>query len=195
MRALFLSLLLASPAMAQCPTKADLAGGVTLVRASPMFKVIYREEDGVLTEYRQMSRLEGEVRRSSTYLNALAVQEQDSTNGTIAFDYMADMDAALAVNETEDFAAMFALIVDGKRYGTGHYRLFYEGEGRVRIGECGYDTWVLRNESEIEGMGTIHFLWDYAPDLGIVVRTEQVDPRGRTLSVVEYDGIVTGAFE
>lgn len=195
MRAVLISLLLASPAMAQCPTKADLAEGVTLVRASPLFKVIYREEDGVLTEYRQMSRIEGEVSRSSTYVNALAVEQQDSENGTIAFDYIADMNAALKVDETGDFAAMFGLIVDGKRFGTGHYRLFYEGEGRVRIGDCTYDTWVLRNENEIEGFDPIHFLWDYAPELGLVVRTEQVDPRGRTLAVVEYDGAVAGAIE
>ena len=181
--------------MAACPTKADLAEGVTLVRASPLFKVMYREEGGVLTEYRQMSRLEGEVRRASTYANALAVEQQESANGIISFDYMADMDAALKVDETGDFAAMFGLIVDGKRFGTGHYRLFYEGEGRVRIGDCVYDTWVLRNENAIEGMEPIHFLWDYAPDLGVVVRTEQVDPRGRTLSVVEYDGAVVGEIE
>lgn len=195
MRAILVSLLLSSPAVAACPTKADLAEGVTLVRASPLFKVMYREEDGVLTEYRQMSRLEGEVRRASTYANALAVEQQESANGIIAFDYMADMDAALKVDETGDFAAMFGLIVDGKRFGTGHYRLFYEGEGRVRIGDCVYDTWVLRNENAIEGMEPIHFLWDYAPDLGVVVRTEQVDPRGRTLSVVEYDGAVVGEIE
>ena len=195
MRAILVSLLLSSPAMAACPTKADLAEGVTLVRASPLFKVMYREEDGVLTEYRQMSRLEGEVRRASTYANALAVEQQESANGIISFDYMADMDAALKVDETGDFAAMFGLIVDGKRFGTGHYRLFYEGEGRVRIGDCVYDTWVLRNENAIEGMEPIHFLWDYAPDLGVVVRTEQVDPRGRTLSVVEYDGAVGGEIE
>ncbi|EAQ12271.1 MULTISPECIES: hypothetical protein [Maritimibacter] len=195
MRAILVSLLLSSPAMAACPTKADLAEGVTLVRASPLFKVMYREEDGVLTEYRQMSRLEGEVRRASTYANALAVEQQESANGIISFDYMADMDAALKVDETGDFAAMFGLIVDGKRFGTGHYRLFYEGEGRVRIGDCVYDTWVLRNENAIEGMEPIHFLWDYAPDLGVVVRTEQVDPRGRTLSVVEYDGAVVGEIE
>jgi hypothetical protein len=108
---------------------------------------------------------------------------------------MADLDAALEVDETGGFAAMFELIVDGKRYGTGHYRLFYDGEGRVRIGDCVYDTWVLRHESKIDGMETIHFLWDYAPGLGLVVRTEQVDPRGRTLSVVEYDGAVVGAVE
>ncbi|WP_288926959.1 hypothetical protein [uncultured Maritimibacter sp.] len=195
MRAILVSLLLSSPAMAACPTKADLAEGVTLVRASPLFKVMYREEGGVLTEYRQMSRLEGEVRRASTYANALAVEQQESANGIISFDYMADMDAALKVDETGDFAAMFGLIVDGKRFGTGHYRLFYEGEGRVRIGDCVYDTWVLRNENAIEGMEPIHFLWDYAPDLGVVVRTEQVDPRGRTLSVVEYDGAVVGEIE
>lgn len=195
MRAILVSLLLSSPAMAACPTKADLAEGVTLVRASPLFKVMYREEDGVLTEYRQMSRLEGEVRRASTYANALAVEQQESANGIISFDYMADMDAALKVDETGDFAAMFGLIVDGKRFGTGHYRLFFEGEGRVRIGDCVYDTWVLRNENAIEGMEPIHFLWDYAPDLGVVVRTEQVDPRGRTLSVVEYDGAVVGEIE
>lgn len=195
MRAILVSLLLSSPAMAACPTKADLAEGVTLVRASPLFKVMYREEDGVLTEYRQMSRLEDEVRRASTYANALAVEQQESANGIISFDYMADMDAALKVDETGDFAAMFGLIVDGKRFGTGHYRLFYEGEGRVRIGDCVYDTWVLRNENAIEGMEPIHFLWDYAPDLGVVVRTEQVDPRGRTLSVVEYDGAVVGEIE
>ena len=195
MRAILVSLLLSSPAIAACPTKADLAEGVTLVRASPLFKVMYREEDGVLTEYRQMSRLEGEVRRASTYANALAVEQQESANGIISFDYMADMDAALKVDETGDFAAMFGLIVDGKRFGTGHYRLFYEGEGRVRIGDCVYDTWVLRNENAIEGMEPIHFLWDYAPDLGVVVRTEQVDPRGRTLSVVEYDGAVVGEIE
>ena len=195
MRAILVSLLLSSPAMAACPTKADLAEGVTLVRASPLFKVMYREEDGVLTEYRQMSRLEGEVRRASTYANALAVEQQESANGIISFDYMADMDAALKVDETGDFAAMFGLIVDGKRFGTGHYRLFYEGEGRVRIGDCVYDTWVLRNENAIEGMEPIHFLWDYAPDLGVVVRTEQDDPRGRTLSVVEYDGAVVGEIE
>lgn len=195
MRAILVSLLLSSPAVAACPTKADLAEGVTLVRASPLFKVMYREEDGVLTEYRQMSRLEGEVRRASTYANALAVEQQESANGIISFDYMADMDAALKVDETGDFAAMFGLIVDGKRFGTGHYRLFYEGEGRVRIGVCVYDTWVLRNENAIEGMEPIHFLWDYAPDLGVVVRTEQVDPRGRTLSVVEYDGAVVGEIE
>lgn len=195
MRAILVSLLLSSPAMAACPTKADLAEGVTLVRASPLFKVMYREEGGVLTEYRQMSRLEGEVRRASTYANALAVEQQESANGIISFDYMADMDVALKVDETGDFAAMFGLIVDGKRFGTGHYRLFYEGEGRVRIGDCVYDTWVLRNENAIEGMEPIHFLWDYAPDLGVVVRTEQVDPRGRTLSVVEYDGAVVGEIE
>ncbi|MAM62689.1 hypothetical protein [Maritimibacter sp. UBA3975] len=195
MRLIALAFLFAGPALADCPVRAQLDSGVTLVRDDPFFGVSYLHDDGVLTETRRMSRGGTEVRRSSTYENALAVRAQDSENGTVAFEYLDDMDRALDVNETGDFATTFRLIVDGARYSSGEYHLYYEGEGRVQIGECAYDTWVLRNESEIEGMEPILFLWDYAPDLGIVIRTEQIDPAGGTLGVVAYDRILEGTMD
>jgi hypothetical protein len=195
MRLLPLFLILAAPALAECPTKADLAQGVTLLRENPYFGSTYRVEDDVLNEYRIMLRDGDEQRRTTTYYHPLAVDTQDSRSGTVDYDYHADLEPLTRIDEAEEFAAQVTLSVDDERLAAGSYRVFYEGESEVTVGDCTYDSWLLSNEVRLDGYEPIILLWDYAPDLGLIVRTEQVDALRNTLSVVEYDRVVAEGAE
>lgn len=172
-----------------CPTRADLmATGVQMTRTSPRLAIAYRYEDGTLVSYRADDPALSRPPQRETYANPLIVTKQEGGGASFELRY-AETPSVEDLLGAKGWTGSVALIIGDEVKATGEASYEVIGEGKLAIGDC---TYAVTQVSEDIAMGklTSHILKEYAPDLGLVIRTTKIDPEtGKPVGQVSFDQI------
>jgi hypothetical protein len=194
MRLIALLTCLASPALATCPTAADLPAGVILVQNEPTF--IRADFDLTARGLREvrLTRTPGAGNRVEARVadHVLTPALIDRVEGRSILTYDADV-AALDELDRAGEARLSALITSETEGDRRRDLLFiYRGAGEAEILNCTYDTWTVRelraSDSEITT-----FEHSYAPALRLVLASREVLGDGAERVLFDYTWIGTAA--
>jgi hypothetical protein len=72
---------------------------------------------------------------------------------------------------------------------TGSYTATLTGFGQATIGACGYDVWRVRDLLRLDNGAILAFEKSYAPALGLVVGSIQLDQQDQPAGSVFFDEI------
>ena len=172
-----------------CPTRADLAGGVQLVRDDPFFSVVFTAIPEGLAEARVMERDGRPQAVDTTYAHALAVATRRAGGGTLSVAYGEDPEILDTLPSLRSWSTDVSLTADGAPYASGTYTATITGFGAAEIGACTYDVWRVRDVLDLDTGATILFEKSYAPDLGLVVGSIRLDAAGQPTGSVFFDRI------
>lgn len=191
-RILAAALVVAAPlaAAAQtCPTGDDVETGVQLTRTAPFFSVVFTQTENGLAEARVQDQ-GGVVQDVDTvYQHPLAVSERRGPNGNLSVNYARDPAALDDLPALRSWSSDVALFQNGDPFTNGTYTATVTGFGTAQIGPCSYDVWRVRDSLNLDTGTTIQFEKSYAPDLGLVVGSIQLDPAGQPTGSVFFDRI------
>lgn len=189
-----------SPVHAECPTGALLDGpGIRLERDQPFFSSMFFRRHGRIEERRRQLRDGEEVAVEATYRDGLLPTSRTSRhNGRpsiVTVNYDADGFDLKDLPRIGTARLRAKLSVDSKLEDAhGSYELRYLGPSRVTIGGCAYAVWKVRVASKLGRDHTV-FQHDFAPDLGLVIKTTRLDPTtGKPVSRVRFDRIERGGI-
>jgi hypothetical protein len=192
--ALTLALVLsAGPALATCPTRADLREGIVLVQNEPTFirADIELRPDG-FHEVRLIR--DAEDNRSVvalTYTHALAPATWTEGNKTRLISYDADP-VILNTLSTEGDVSLTATETSGNEISTRRMLFNHIGNDTRTILDCTYDAWTIRVMEAAED-GTIDTReLTYAPSIGAVLSARRIGPDGPE-TLYDYTWIGTSA--
>jgi hypothetical protein len=172
-----------------CPTNADLHSGIRLTRIDPFFSIVQTQTPTGLTEARVTQR-EGMLQSvSSIYSHPMTVTQRDSNSGTLTLDYGSDVADIDRINRTSTWTSTVTLGSGGRPLNTGNVTITFLGANTFEIGACSYDIWILRENLTLNGRTPIIAEKTYAPDLGLVLSTIQMNPDGSARSGVFFDEI------
>lgn len=195
MRPLFALLFATAPfaALADCPTKADLAGGVTLYNTRVGGSITYAEINGTLTAASRTS--EGQDLKI-TYAHPLALSVTESHRTRLTYRYDTDL-APLDHPETLPNEGYFTVTGSVTNQDGVAFPLAIDwqliGPGSVTIGDCRYDTIRLSYEEYVDDAFLRVYTRSFAPTLGLVVEDIAFDPDTETSYTFGYDRISIGA--
>ncbi|OOY28176.1 hypothetical protein BMI90_09900 [Thioclava sp. L04-15] len=176
-----------------CPTRADLmAHGVQMTRSSPHMAIAYRYEDGTLVSYRADDPALSRPPQRETYANPLIVTRQEGGGASFELRY-AETPGIEKLLGAKGWTGSVALVIDDEVKATGDASYKVIGEGKLSIGACTYSVTQVSEDIQM-GKLTSHILKEYAPELGLVIRTTKIDPEtGKPIGQVSFDEIVARA--
>lgn len=173
MRLFFALACLASPAMADCPTRADLRAGVTLVQNGDHFIRSDFEWTGDGLREVRIERKDGKPRQRvfvfAHGLLPLGVSEGRAITRLIYDTAPERLDALSTEGST---------VTRGTRIGDNgapqpvQVAHVHDGVSEMAILGCRYETWKVRETRVIDGVIQGERLLTYAPELGVVVAQE-----------------------
>ncbi len=182
--------LVATGAVAQdCPTAEDLDEGIRLTRFDPHFSIVMKREDDGLSEARVLTRNGTPEQVSTRYGHALTVTHRDGGGGTLELDYAKDTRELDQLPGPRNWTSAVTLRSGNEVLNTGTYSAQLSGLGEAEIGECSYTVWRVNEVLQLDGMAPMAFEKSYAPDLGLVLGSIQLDPQGAPLGSVFFDEI------
>ncbi|NBD29818.1 MAG: hypothetical protein GVY31_07260 [Alphaproteobacteria bacterium] len=182
--------LVATGAVAQdCPTAEDLDDGIRLTRVDPYFSVVMTRDEDDLSEARVMTRDGLPEAVSTRYAHALTVTHREGAGGTLSLDYARDTSGLDQLPGPRSWSSAVTLRTGDEVLNTGTYTAQLSGLGKAEIGECSYTVWRVNEVLQLDGMAPMTFEKSYAPDLGLVLGSIQLDPQGAPLGSVFFDEI------
>ncbi|MEC7762262.1 MAG: hypothetical protein VX874_10175 [Pseudomonadota bacterium] len=186
-------ILTAAPALATCPSRADLREGIVLVQNEPYFirADIELRPDGFHEV--QLIRTADDARTviALSYENALAPMSRTEGRETRLTAYDTDT-RILETLPTEGDVTLSATDTAGAETTTRRMLFNHIGTDTRMILNCTYDVWTVR-VMEAGADGTIDTReLVYAPDLGAVLAAHSIGPEG-TETQFNYTWIGTSA--
>ncbi|MCU4652916.1 hypothetical protein N8I71_08735, partial [Roseibacterium sp. SDUM158016] len=182
---------MAAPVAAQtpCPTRADLPGGVNLVRIEPYFASSFSLAAYGLTETRVIGRGEDARNVTARYVHGLLNIDQREARGDFAMTLDADPALLDRLPEIGVWESAVSATWNGDFVGHGVYAAIFVETVPWEIGECTYDTWYVQETLVIDTLDPIFVDKYYAPALGLVIATVMVTQEGEAISNVVYDEV------
>jgi hypothetical protein len=174
-------------AWAQCPTRDDLATGVTLTRVEPLFQSSFALTDGKLVENRVVGTGSEAQQIRADYLHGLVNTGSDSARGLFQSVVFEDVRALDRLPELQLWESAIRASWNGELVGDGLLTLLYLETVPFEIDDCVYQTWYVQETSIIDTLDPIYLDKYYAPELGLVLATVTVDQDGQPISNVVYD--------
>lgn len=192
-RILAAALVAAAPPLAasadSCPTRPDVDNGVRLTRVDPFFSVVFTATDGGLAEARVMQRGGAREQVDTTYTHALAVASRSTPNGLLAITYDADPSALNDLPAIRQWDSAVTVTLNDTPFATGSYTATVSGFGEATIGGCSYDVWRVRDQLTLDNGALLGFEKSYAPALGLVIGSIQLDRQDQPAGSVFFDEI------
>ena len=171
---LFLALAcLASPAMADCPTRADLRAGVTLVQNGEHFIRSDFELTGDGLREVRFERKDG-TPRQRVFVFAHGLLPLGVSEGRAITRHIYDT----APERLDALSTEGSIVTRGTRIGDNgapqpvQVAHVHDGVSEMAILGCRYETWKVRETRVIDGVIQGERLLTYAPELGVVVAQE-----------------------
>lgn len=166
-------LLLAQPALAACPTRADLDDGLVLVQNTPFFVRADIERTPFGVQIEQLTRTDrGTTRRASLLAHAFAPLETVTPGGVIRYRYDGDPE----VIDHIDQLGLHSLTATALRPDGASARVTldarFEGHAELDLAECSYDTLYVRLRRIPETGPTETTFLHYAPALGLILAAD-----------------------
>ena len=189
-----LCLLPVTVAEAACPARSDLADGIVLVQNWPTFRRADFEKSprGVM-ETRQDEA--GDSPRNSViwYAHGLAPHLEQARGYERSVSYHGEV-RELDQLETLGEVALTATEVEtpGRRREIT-IRVTYLDTQAYALGECHYDSWLLRLETTTAGGEPVVKTLNYIPALGLVAAASAKTPDGKDILDYRYTWIGTKA--
>jgi hypothetical protein len=182
---------MAAPAAAEtpCPTRADLAGGVDLVRLDPYFASAFRETGRGLEEARVVGSGADAQTMTARYLHGLIGTEQDTGAGLFQIVYFEDPAPLDRLPEVERWDSLVNASWNGDFVGEGVYSAIFIETVPFEIGPCTYETWYVQETLVIDTLDPVYVDKYYAPELGLVLGAIVVTEQGEAISNVIYDTV------
>lgn len=183
----------AGPAMATCPTRADLREGIVLVQNEPIFirADIELRPDG-FNEVRLITDAD-EVKSvvTLTYDHALAPMSVNEGGEVRLLSYTGDTGALDDLARLGDVSLSLTEVSMDEE--TTRPVLFnHVGDGTRGILDCTYDTWTIR-VMEAGATGEIDTREvEYAPEIGAILSERRITPDGDE-TLYDYTWIGTSA--
>lgn len=179
------------PALAEtCPTNADLENGIRLTRDDPFFSVILTQTPDGLAEARVATRGAQSETVNTIYRHPLAVSSRISNGVTFTAEYGDDPTALNDLNALRTWSTPVSLFQNGEFFTNGTYTATLTGLGQAEIGPCTYDVWRVRDVILLDNGVSIQFEKSYAPELGAILRSIELDAENRPIRPVFFDEIV-----
>ncbi|MAM62688.1 hypothetical protein [Maritimibacter sp. UBA3975] len=195
MKLALLACLVASPALATCPTRADLTEGVILVQNEPSFLRSDIEIRGAgLFEVRLMRDAdENASAMTLAYAHALAPEAINDAGALRLRAYDPAVTTLDRLDEAGDLT--FDLIERDEAGEETSARLLFNHLGtRTReILDCSYEVWTVREMTARPGGEITTRELEYAPDLGVLLAAHEIDAAGQRRAIYEYTWIGTAA--
>lgn len=192
--ALTVALILATgPALATCPTRADLRQGIVLVQNEPTF---IRADIELRPDGFQEVRLirDADDNRSVvslTYTHPLAPASRTEGRETRLISYDADTSVLDALPSQGDMT-LSATETSGTGSTTRRILFDHTGTDTRSILDCTYDVWTVRMmEAAADGSIETREV-TYAPDIGAVLSARRIGPDGPE-TLYDYTWIGTSA--
>lgn len=176
-------------ALADCPTRKDLGGGVTLTRHDPFLQSRFVETAGGILETRSVGTGPEAVDVSARYLHGLVSTEFDGPGGLFqmaVFEDPADVDRLPEIGRWE---SLVHVAWDGEFRGEGVLTLIYIETVPLEFEACAYDTWYVQSTIDVDTLDPIFNDFYYAPDLGLVLLSVVVTEKGEAVSNVFFDRV------
>lgn len=183
----------ALPLAAQsCPTKADLARGITVsdsrTKSASTFKI--EGAKGYVLERRSGGTAGSEGRQITWYLNGMTPAATDRNGYETRFIYNRDNSAEIANLATRKTSALrFRVVHRGAEIDKGTVRYRAEGTGHITLSGCRYRVVMIRTDTKLASGAQYIWRQYYAPALDISLRAEKLGKSGRALSAVRFDTI------
>lgn len=172
-----------------CPTGADVDTGVRLTRLDPFFSVVFTNTADGLAEARVMQRGGTREAVDTVYSHALAVTSRSTPNGPLAIAYDADPAALDDLPALRSWDSTVTVTLNDTPFTTGRYTARVTGFGEATIGDCSYDVWRVRDQLRLDNGAVLAFEKSYAPALGLVVGSIQLDQQDQPAGSVFFDEI------
>ncbi|MBT8412670.1 MAG: hypothetical protein KJP02_12870 [Octadecabacter sp.] len=172
-----------------CPTGADVDNGVRLTRLDPFFSVVFSNTASGLAEARVMQHGGTREAVDTVYSHALAVTSRSTPNGPLAITYDADPAALDELPALRRWDSAVTVTLNDAPFTTGSYTATVTGFGQATIGVCNYDVWRVRDLLRLDNGAVLAFEKSYAPALGLVVGSIQLDQQDQPAGSVFFDEI------
>lgn len=172
-----------------CVSNADLSTGIRLERSDPFLSMSFMQTSTSLAEARVFERggQAGEV--DTLYAHPLAVVSRTTANGILAVRYDSDPAGLVDLARLGSWQSDVTLSLNGNPFTTGTYRATFLGGEQINIDSCAYDVWRVDDLLTLENGAVIRFEKSFAPALGLVIGSVQLDAQGAPLGAVLYDMI------
>lgn len=182
-------LIIAAPALAECPSNDIKESGVVLTRASPYFSVTYEQAEEGLTEKKVTKQGQDSRTVFSIYSHPLLVVKRTAGNEVLKLVYSRNFSDLKSLAEYKTWASQVELVVDGKNEGHGTEILTFESASKLSIGGCLYDVWKISEILSISGRKKIFDTRYYSPKLNIALRFTLKSPNGSVIADTTFDKI------
>ena len=177
-------------AQTDCPDRSDLASsGIVLVQTAPYYLHSFRLENGEL-HGRFLAPATRDPSGSSIHPHPLVMRVYHP-DGVEATTTSGLPDPALLdrLPDIGRIEAELEFVAPGEVPITRPREWVFRGWATHRTDQgCRYETWVVDSRFPGEDTGTTLRLF-FAPDLGLVVRIDNLDRGGKTISVLSYHSI------
>ncbi len=184
-----LTLMTTGAAAQGCPTSSDLQSGIRLTQSDPLLSMVYVQTPDGLTEARASSRDTPPAAFDTLYSHPITVASRAVNNGLLTIEYADDVAALNDLATTERWETTVTLSQNGNPFTQGSYTAVLLRTDWVPINECAYDVWVLRDLLMLDNGAAIHTEKTYAFDLGLVVRSVQLDDQNQPTGSIIFDEI------
>ena len=172
-----------------CPTRADVDNGVRLTRLDPFFSVVFTNTSDGLAEARVIQRGGAREVAGTVYSHALAVTSRSTPNGPLTIAYDADPASLDDLPAIRTWNSTVTLTLDDAPFAQGSYTATVTGFGEATIGACSYDVWRVRDLLSLDNGAILAFEKSYAPALGLVIGSIQLDQQDQPAGSVFFDEI------
>ncbi len=178
--------LLAAPALADCPTGADLAEGIILAQNEPFFmRGDFKATPEGFVETRVIE-IGGKLQEAmALYRHGLVMTGEHSAAGHVEITYVDDLRPVFELPETGK--AAISGIAKGP-LGEAYVELELEflGHGEAVLGDCTFETWTVKSSLlDREGTGA-SFRVAYSPELDVILSAGQIGADGNVTPAYAY---------
>lgn len=183
----------AAPALAGCPTGADMVQGIVLAQNEPFFmRGDFQATADGFVELR-VSDFGGRRQfRAATYRHGLVMTGEQSASGEVEITYL---ERDLPVDTLPATGKLtFSGLARGPGGDTGvELELVFEGHNSVALAECGFATWTVTSTLRgQDGAGTSYRL-EYSPELDLVLAAGQIGTDGTVTPTYAWQWAGTAA--
>ena len=182
-------LMIAAPALAECPSDDVKDGGIVLTHASPYLSVTYEKAKEGLSETKVTKSGKNPKMVVSVYSHPLLVVKRTAGNEVLELIYSRDFGDLARLAEYKKWTSNVELVVNGKNEGRGTESLEFERTSQLSIGRCRYEVWKINEILSFVGKKPISDTKYYSPKLNIVLRVTFRAPNGRIITDTTYDKI------
>jgi len=180
----------AGTAIAASPDGDDLVDGIALYRSAPFLGSMFAENKaGQLEEWRLTSKDGDHEAVFSFTEHALLAGGRYNGETFLGFVYDADIAPLHELPVAEQWQSDIAFRVGDAEKARGVVRVQFRGTHPHKVGECEYSVWEVDVTTELSIAPVSTFRKFYSPNLGLVLGSIKLDPKGQPISAVAYDTI------